>query len=130
MKNKVCILLLLLSIFPVVIKAQIESSIPSDKPKLVIGIVVEQMRQDYIDRFWDNFGDKGFKRLAINGSYCVNANYNYLLTQTAPGYATIVTGAEPCSHGIVSNYWFNKLSCTSTSISLSICGRSNDICCS
>ncbi|MBQ5424802.1 MAG: alkaline phosphatase family protein [Bacteroidales bacterium] len=109
MKNKVCILLLLLSIFPVVIKAQIESSIPSDKPKLVIGIVVEQMRQDYIDRFWDNFGDKGFKRLAINGSYCVNANYNYLLTQTAPGYATIVTGAEPCSHGIVSNYWFNKL---------------------
>ncbi|MBQ1695955.1 MAG: alkaline phosphatase family protein, partial [Bacteroidales bacterium] len=109
MKNKVCILLLLLSIFPVVIKAQIESSIPSDKPKLVIGIVVEQMRQDYIDRFWDNFGDKGFKRLAINGSYCVNANYNYSLTQTAPGYATIVTGAEPCSHGIVSNYWFNKL---------------------
>ena len=89
--------------------AQIESSIPSDKPKLVIGIVVEQMRQDYIDRFWDNFGNKGFKRLAINGAYCVNANYNYALTQTAPGYATIVTGAEPCSHGIVSNYWFNKL---------------------
>lgn len=90
-------------------KAQIESSIPSDKPKLVIGIVVEQMRQDYIDRFWDNFGNKGFKRLAINGCYCVNANYNYALTQTAPGYATIVTGTEPCSHGIVSNYWYNKL---------------------
>ena len=89
--------------------AQIESSIPSDKPKLVIGIVVEQMRQDYIDRFWDNFGNKGFKRLAVNGTYCVNANLNYSLTQTAPGYATIATGAEPCSHGIVSNYWFNRL---------------------
>ena len=68
MKNKVCILLLL-SILPVaVLNAQIESSIPSDRPKLVIGIVVEQMRQDYIDRFWENFGNKGFKRLAINGS--------------------------------------------------------------
>ena len=90
-------------------QGQIESSIPSDKPKLVIGIVVEQMRQDYIDRFWENFGNKGFKKLAVNGSYCVNANLNYALTQTAPGYATIVTGAEPCSNGIVSNYWFNKL---------------------
>ena len=108
--KKVCILLLLFSILPVVVlKANIEPLFPPDKPKLVIGIVVEQMRQEYIDRFWDNFGDKGFKRLAINGSYCVNANYNYALTQTAPGYATIVTGAEPSGHGIVSNYWFNKL---------------------
>ncbi len=89
--------------------SQLESSIPPDKPKLVVGIVIEQMRQDYIDRFWDNFGDKGFKKLAINGSYCVNAGYNYALTQTAPGYATIATGTEPCSHGIVSNYWFNNL---------------------
>ena len=46
-------------ILPVVaMRAQIETSIPSDKPKLVIGIVVEQMRQDYIDRFWDNFGNR------------------------------------------------------------------------
>ncbi|MCF0206678.1 MAG: alkaline phosphatase family protein [Bacteroidales bacterium] len=90
--------------------AQMESSIPADRPKLVIGIVVEQMRQDYLDRFWENFDNKGFKKLAINGSYCVNANYDYALTQTAPGYATIVTGTEPSSHGIVSNYWYNRLS--------------------
>lgn len=109
MKNKVGILLLGMMVLTMSAMAQIESSIPSDKPKLVIGIVVEQMRQDYIDRFWENFGNKGFKKLAVNGSYCVNANLNYSLTQTAPGYATIVTGAEPCSHGIVSNYWFNKL---------------------
>ena len=109
MKNKVGILLLGMLVWTMSSMAQIESSIPSDKPKLVIGIVVEQMRQDYIDRFWENFGNKGFKKLAVNGSYCVNANLNYALTQTAPGYATIVTGAEPCSHGIVSNYWFNKL---------------------
>ncbi len=91
------------------VAAQMENSIPASKPKLVIGIVVEQMRQDYLDRFWDNFGEKGFRKLAVNGSYCVNANYNYSLTQTAPGYATIATGAEPSSHGIVSNYWYNKL---------------------
>jgi predicted AlkP superfamily pyrophosphatase or phosphodiesterase len=89
--------------------AQVESIIPSDKPKLVVGIVVEQMRQDYVERFWDNFGPKGFKKLAINGTYCQDANFNYSLTQTAPGYATIVTGTEPSEHGIVSNFWFNPL---------------------
>jgi predicted AlkP superfamily pyrophosphatase or phosphodiesterase len=89
--------------------SQVEAIIPSDKPKLVIGIVVEQMRQDYVDRFWDNFGPKGFKKIAINGSYCRNANFNYSLTQTAPGYATIATGAEPSEHGIVSNYWYIPL---------------------
>lgn len=89
--------------------SQVETIIPSDKPKLVVAIVVEQMRQDYIDRFWDNFGQKGFKKLAINGTYCQNANFNYSLTQTAPGYATIVTGTEPAEHGIVSDYWYNPL---------------------
>lgn len=89
--------------------AQVEKSIPSDKPKLVVGIVVEQMRQDYIDRFWENFDSKGIKKLAVNGSYCKNANLNYALTQAAPGYATIATGTEPCDHGIVSNYWYNPL---------------------
>ncbi len=89
--------------------SQVETMIPSDKPKLVVAIVVEQMRQDYIDRFWDNFDHKGFKKLAINGTYCQNANFNYSLTQTSPGYTTIVTGAEPSEHGIVSDYWFNPL---------------------
>jgi predicted AlkP superfamily pyrophosphatase or phosphodiesterase len=90
--------------------SQVETIIPSDKPKLVVGIVVEQMRQDYVERFWNNFGPKGFKKLAINGTYCQDANFNYSLTQTAPGYATIVTGCEPSEHGIVSNFWFNPLS--------------------
>ncbi len=100
-------IVLLVSIKPLV--SQVEKIIPADKPKLVVAIVVEQMRQDYIERFWDNFGHKGIKKLAINGTYCQNANYNYSLTQTAPGYATIVTGSEPSEHGIVSDYWFNPL---------------------
>lgn len=105
------IILLALSLFAIYSSSmsQIESVIPSDKPKLVVGIVVEQMRQDYLERFWNNLGDKGFKKLAINGSFCQNANYEYSLTQAAPGYATIVTGCEPSEHGIVSDYWFNAL---------------------
>lgn len=108
MKNT-CFLITFLLVICAAGYSQVETIIPSDKPKLVVGIVVEQMRQDYIERFWDNFGSKGFKKLAINGTYCQDANFNYSLTQTAPGYATIVTGAEPSEHGIVSDFWFNPL---------------------
>ncbi len=107
--KKLLLFITLLNVFITIGYSQVESIIPSDKPKLVVGIVVEQMRQDYIERFWDNFGSKGFKKLAINGTYCQDANFNYSLTQTAPGYATIVTGTEPSEHGIVSNFWFNPL---------------------
>jgi predicted AlkP superfamily pyrophosphatase or phosphodiesterase len=88
---------------------QVNEKTSADRPKLIVGIVVEQMRQDYIERFWDNFSNDGLKKLVANGSYCRNANYNYSLTQTSPGYATIVTGAEPSEHGIVSDYWYNSL---------------------
>ncbi|HOK37625.1 MAG TPA: alkaline phosphatase family protein [Bacteroidales bacterium] len=100
---------LILLLFTAKAFTQLESSIPSEKPKLVVGIVVEGIRQDYLDRFWNNFGNKGFKKLAINGSYCRNTVINYSLTQTAPGYASIATGTEPAQHGIVSNYWFNPI---------------------
>ena len=108
MKGKIFLIIIFLVCFKPLF-SQVEAIIPSDKPKLVVAIVVEQMREDYIGRFWDNFGHKGFKKLAINGTYCKNANFNYTLTQTAPGYTTIVTGAEPSEHGIVSDYWFNPL---------------------
>ena len=86
-----------------------QANIPSDCPKLVVGICVEQMRQDYFDKFWNYFGNNGFKKLAIGGSYCKNANFNYSLTQTSPGLTTIVTGSEPAVHGIVSDIWYNAL---------------------
>ena len=84
--------------------------IPGDRPKLVIGIVVEQMRYDYLTRYWNDFGNSGFKKLAIYGAWCQNNHLNYSLTQTAPGYATIATGSEPTEHGIVSDYWYTPLS--------------------
>ena len=80
----------------------------SDSPRLVVGIVVEQMRSDYLSRFWDKFGEGGFKRLVNGGTYCSNASFSHFYTQTAPGYATIYTGSAPASHGIVANEWYDR----------------------
>ena len=89
--------------------AQKRKSIPSDKPQLIIGIVVEGMRYDYIHRYWNNFSDGGFRRLVEEGAVCRNANYSYMLTQTSAGYATIATGCNPFTHGIVSDEWYMQL---------------------
>jgi len=83
--------------------------IPPEKPKLVIGIVIEGMRYDYIYRFWDKFEEKGFKRLMYEGTSFKNANINYMFTQNAPGIASIYTGTTPSFHGIVSNEWYLRL---------------------
>lgn len=78
------------------------------KPKLIVGIVVDQMRNDYIYRFWDRYGNGGFKRLVNNGYYLKNANYNYVPTYTGPGHASIYTGTTPRTHGIIANEWYDK----------------------
>ncbi len=89
--------------------AQQSHRIPSENPKLIIGIVIEQMRNDYIYRFWDKFGEGGFKRLINEGTYCRNASYDYFFTQTSVGYATIYTGAMPANHGIVADEWYDRV---------------------
>jgi predicted AlkP superfamily pyrophosphatase or phosphodiesterase len=86
--------------------AQFNTRIPPEKPKLIVGIIVEQMRHDYINKYWDKFGEGGFKRLLGEGTYCKNANFNYLFTQTSVGHATIVTGTTPSYHGIVADEWY------------------------
>ncbi len=80
-----------------------------NRPDLVVGIVVEKMRYDYLTRMWDNLGDNGFKRLIAEGSSFENARYDYLVNQSAAGYATIFTGSNPSSHGIISDQWYNRL---------------------
>lgn len=77
------------------------------KPKLVVGIVVDQMRYDYLIRFADRYGDDGFKRL-MKGMNCVDAHYNYVPTYTGPGHASIYTGFTPSDNGIVGNAWFSR----------------------
>jgi hypothetical protein len=83
--------------------------IPPEKPKLIVGLVIEQMRYDYIYKYLDKFGDGGFKRLLNEGLACKNANYNYLFTQTSVGLATIATGTNPSYHGIVAEEWYNRI---------------------
>ena len=79
-----------------------------DKPKLVVGIVVDQMKHEYLNRFSSDFSENGFKRLIKDGYSFQNIHYNYMPTYTAPGHAAIYTGTTPSVHGIVGNDWFNK----------------------
>jgi hypothetical protein len=85
-------------------------SLAQEKPKLVVGIVVDQMRQEYLYRFGKKFGDNGFKRLMNNGFMLTNAHYNYVPTFTGPGHASIFTGSTPAIHGIIGNDWWDKSS--------------------
>jgi predicted AlkP superfamily pyrophosphatase or phosphodiesterase len=78
------------------------------RPKLVVGIIVDQMKMEYLYRFSDDFSSTGFKRLIDNGYTFYNMHYNYMPTYTAPGHATIYTGATPANHGIVGNEWFHR----------------------
>jgi predicted AlkP superfamily pyrophosphatase or phosphodiesterase len=83
-----------------------QTASPGKPPKLVVGIVVDQMRYDYIYRFWNKYGNGGFKRLVNQGYFCRNTHFNYAPTYTAPGHASIYTGATPSVHGIIGNSWF------------------------
>lgn len=79
-----------------------------DRPKLVVGIVVDQMRQEYLYRFYDKLGDQGFKRLMNDGFMLRNAHYNYVPTVTGPGHASVYTGSTPAIHGIIGNEFYDK----------------------
>jgi len=79
-----------------------------ERPKLVVGIVVDQMKMEYLYRFSDDFTSNGFKRLIDNGYSFQNMHYNYMPTYTGPGHSSIFTGTTPSIHGIVGNDWFNR----------------------
>lgn len=83
--------------------------LPPEKPRLVIGIVVEQLRYDQVEKFRSRLSDNGIKKLLNEGTYFQNASFQYMLTQSAPGYATISTGTEPALHGITSDNWYLPL---------------------
>ncbi|MFY7668118.1 MAG: alkaline phosphatase family protein [Crocinitomicaceae bacterium] len=78
------------------------------KPKLVVGIVVDQMCYDYLYRFQHHFSEGGFNKFLNQGLNCRNVVYNYVPTYTGPGHASIYTGTTPNNHGIVGNEWYNR----------------------
>lgn len=90
-----------------VVKEDVFSSGSDSKPKLVVGIVVDQMRYDYLTRFWNHYSQGGFKRLINEGFNCKNNHFNYVPTYTGPGHASVYTGTTPAFHGIIGNDWFD-----------------------
>jgi predicted AlkP superfamily pyrophosphatase or phosphodiesterase len=76
-------------------------------PKLVVVIVIDQFRGDYLERYRDQFGDSGFRLLLDHGAYFTDCNYDYANTRTAPGHATLFTGTYSTGHGIVANEWWD-----------------------
>ena len=77
------------------------------KPKLVLVLIVDQMRADYLDRFYDLFCEKGFRLLLNNGAWYSNCHYDYMPTNTAPGHSFILSGIYPGTSGIISNEWYS-----------------------
>jgi predicted AlkP superfamily pyrophosphatase or phosphodiesterase len=75
-------------------------------PKLVVVIVIDQFRGDYLERYRDDFGEGGFRLFLDHGAYFSDCNYDYANTRTAPGHATLLTGAYSNGHGIVANEWW------------------------
>lgn len=78
----------------------------AEKPKLVVGILVDQMRQEYFHKYQDRYTEGGFKRLMKEGFMMKNAHYNYIPTYTGPGHASVYTGTTPATHGIIANNWY------------------------
>ncbi len=88
------------------LSASAQTTTPA-KPKLVIGIVVDQMRYDFLYRYSDKYSAVGFKRLLREGYSCENTHINYSPTYTACGHTCVYTGSVPAVHGITGNDWFD-----------------------
>jgi len=77
------------------------------RPKLIVIIVIDQFRDDYLERYRDQFIDGGFRLFLDRGASFSDCNYNYATTRTAPGHATLLTGAYDDGHGIIDNEWWD-----------------------
>jgi len=88
------------------------SGVPGDnlqRPKLVVGIVIDQMRWDFLYRYYDRYAaNGGFKRMLNQGFSCENTLIPYTPTVTAPGHTSIYTGSVPAIHGITGNLWWDN----------------------
>ena len=100
-------LLLLLSITILIYSCEKRDK-KNQKPTLVVGIVVDQMRFDYLTKYEDRYGKYGFNKLLNEGFSLTNAHFNHLGTYTAVGHASVYTGTTPSDHGIIGNDWYDK----------------------
>jgi predicted AlkP superfamily pyrophosphatase or phosphodiesterase len=120
MKKIILPFLLLYASLSLPIHAQNKSKSVPQRPALVVGIVVDQMRYDYLNKYSNRYSEGGFKRLMREGLNCQDNHYNYAPTVTAAGHASVYTGSVPAIHGIVGNEWTDaktgkKVYCTEDS---------------
>lgn len=104
------LLILSNSLLPATAQQRRRAASAPKKPRLIVGIVIDQFRADYLNRFSDQFGEGGFKRLLEGGAVFTNANYIHVPTYTACGHATFMTGAPPSMTGIIGNEWYDRTS--------------------
>ena len=102
----------------------------NQQPKLVVGLVIDQMRWDYLYRFNSLYGNDGFKRLLSEGFSFENTMVPYTPTYTAPGHSCIYTGSVPALNGIIGNFWYDKRTgksvyCTEDSTASTVGSKSN-----
>lgn len=110
MKKSSLIILAILLFANSIFAQKTSSSVVQSKPKLVVGIIVDQMRYDYLNKYYSRFGEGGFKRMMNQGINCTDNHYSYAPTVTAAGHASVYTGTTPAVHGIVGNDWTDVLS--------------------
>jgi hypothetical protein len=77
-------------------------------PKLLLLVVFDQMRGDYLQRWYDLYSPDGFRKLTSEGTWFTNCHYPYSMTVTGAGHATLGTGCTPSQHGIIENDWFDR----------------------
>src|SRR4051812_32928791 len=99
-----------LTVFIFLIISFVSLAQPLSRPKLVVGIVVDQMRWDYLYRYYDRYSNDGFRRILNRGFSCDNTFINYIPSFTAVGHSTIFTGSVPAMDGIAGNDWIEQLS--------------------
>ncbi|MCS6818150.1 MAG: alkaline phosphatase family protein [Blastocatellia bacterium] len=102
------LMLLLLLLLPWAALPSAQRQRRDDRPRLIVLVVIDQFREEYLLRFEPFFGDGGFRRLLTHGAAFTNCHYEHAPTVTAPGHATIATGATPAVHGIINNDWYDR----------------------
>lgn len=105
----VCIFILLTILGTNSLNAQSNKASETLTPKLVVVLSVDQMRTDYLSRYWNKFQAGGFKKLVGEGSVCTNAQLNLHIQKISTGTATLFTGVFPSAHGIVGDSWYDRL---------------------
>jgi predicted AlkP superfamily pyrophosphatase or phosphodiesterase len=104
----VVLLIVVLLSFPSAPAQQRATQAQAKRPRLVLLIVVDQFRYDYLERFGDLFVSNGLRRLLRDGASWTQANYDHMPTYTAPGHGTLMTGAYPAETGIIANEWLDR----------------------